>query len=512
MVSQLNQWANFFFQSQEIVGDRLCDFPPVPPVRLIGTRLSEKAFKSKAGLLCNPLTCADGGYLPGYLLVKNLWHLAAGKCEHLRASDLFLTYLRCFFYEDYGFVAVLLDPSTRELKTANAITIYFSRRLQEFMDSDFTDVTRFEKEILQKNKLHESGIDTIGSGLLRLCTDAQADQLGRKRFQALIDETSIYSPDFLDDMLRVLNQAILFQRDIMCVGSLQVSLSVSRERDSIRCQPLDDACKEVVLSKGGKVLLRLLVHPGAVQRELRMACQYDSGAIEIMMPYALAPHTGQVQVYFPSEIEEGESEGSLDLFFSQSATYKVCVISRGEKPIAYLFLDPQALHQEETGEAARKLFMERHIEKPFLEKTHAPLSKQILEAVVDKCNPLMKLPLEHFQKHINSNMDRFYLSFAFLHVQDEKLEECINAMRKHGFYEILGKDTELVEALAFLGISTSLTASRKVIAKWFSSYGSDLDTTIAALQRHGKQYSLPEVLERRIWVLGEQEDGLGCLV
>src|SRR5215472_4764944 len=289
-VSDLNEWANFFFDAQGIDRERISDFPFVPPVRLIGTRLSQQAVESKAGLLCNPLTCANGGYLPGYLLVKSLWSRARAQChERFKVSDLFLAYLRSFIYDDYGFVAVLLDPFTQEYETANAITTYFSKRFQQFMKSNLeADVERFEKAVLEKEKYRsgKSVGDVLDSGLLRLCTDAEADKSGRESLLDMIDEMDRYYSDPSDNFLHAMNRAALFQRDIMRVGSLPLSVSIAKTGDTTEPSSFHETSQEIVLSSNGKVLLRLPVPADAVQKELLMGCEYYTAALEIMMPYA----------------------------------------------------------------------------------------------------------------------------------------------------------------------------------------------------------------------------------
>ena len=79
-------------------------------------RLSDDMRERKANLLVQPFSCVGGGYLPGYMLVKNLWlyMLRERKCHRFWDRDLFLSYLQSFFYNDYEFIATLLSPETSE--------------------------------------------------------------------------------------------------------------------------------------------------------------------------------------------------------------------------------------------------------------------------------------------------------------------------------------------------------------------------------------------------------------
>jgi hypothetical protein len=79
---------------------------------LWGTRVGSLFTERKADLLVQPLVTTSGGYLAGYLTVKNLQLILMKKMQSGRFldSDLFLFYLLTYFYHDFGFVATLLDP------------------------------------------------------------------------------------------------------------------------------------------------------------------------------------------------------------------------------------------------------------------------------------------------------------------------------------------------------------------------------------------------------------------
>src|SRR5512140_1897925 len=74
------------------------------------SRLSADFLFRKENLLVQPLSCAHGGYFPGYLTVKSLWAGCTHKDERFFDPDFFLTFLRSFVYDDMSLVAKLLDP------------------------------------------------------------------------------------------------------------------------------------------------------------------------------------------------------------------------------------------------------------------------------------------------------------------------------------------------------------------------------------------------------------------
>lgn len=99
-------------------------------------RLTPQAIQRRVNLLSQPMSLTAGGYLPGYLAVKTLWLESArqaGNSLPLTESDLFASYVRAYFYRDYGLVDRLLDPSTSGRESVEAIADYLTGRLASFV-------------------------------------------------------------------------------------------------------------------------------------------------------------------------------------------------------------------------------------------------------------------------------------------------------------------------------------------------------------------------------------------
>jgi hypothetical protein len=114
-------------------------------------RFSAKLLDRKKDLLVSPFDCSDGGYLAGYMLVKNLHMMLVHqkKCERLLDKDLTLGFLRYCFYEDYAFVNALLDPEKSGFEAFQAVSVYFQSRLNT-LGTATTDETvcAYEKFVL----------------------------------------------------------------------------------------------------------------------------------------------------------------------------------------------------------------------------------------------------------------------------------------------------------------------------------------------------------------------------
>jgi hypothetical protein len=164
------------------------------PLLLAGGRLTSAHIRRKADLLMQPLSCDQGGYLPGYLTVKNLWlHNMIGlDCPHFMDTDFYLQFLRSFFYDDWRLVACLLDRETPDIRALEPIALSIQERLNAF-GSD-RDRQRAAREFEQQSvgsilRLYLEG--NLMSYPLRyneIGTPDDTSNLGKQRIKTLYQE------------------------------------------------------------------------------------------------------------------------------------------------------------------------------------------------------------------------------------------------------------------------------------------------------------------------------------
>ena len=185
---------------------------------LLRYRMSEQTLQKKIGLLTAPLAISTGGYLIGYLLVKSIWGIALSRCSRFSDTDLFLTYLRSFFYDDMAFVHTILDPDTLEIQTYNSITSYFQSRFQTLVESDLeANVPNFERFVSNRYPAH------IGAN--EIASDPSKFSKGKESLNKLFKEVTVDAP----------SHAILSaQRELLCVGSAGVRVTVDGNRVSVK--------------------------------------------------------------------------------------------------------------------------------------------------------------------------------------------------------------------------------------------------------------------------------------
>jgi hypothetical protein len=93
---------------------------PLTLAQLGQIRLGDDVRRRKESLLAQPLSCQDGGgYLAGYMTVKNLWR--GSRRDGPWTADRFLQAAYRWFYEDEELVSLLLDTSMRAPESVTAI-------------------------------------------------------------------------------------------------------------------------------------------------------------------------------------------------------------------------------------------------------------------------------------------------------------------------------------------------------------------------------------------------------
>lgn len=447
---------------------------------LADARLNEQTLRSKAALLAKRLQPSVDCYLAGYLFVKNLRRFALSKSTRFLETDLFLTYLRNFFYHDLGLVAALLEPSVSEIRTANTIAMAFQERIDQFFASDLaTNITRFEQEIsgLQANET---------THFLEIFNNTPTARLGLERLQALSDEAP---PDEINDksdqngidgelwdILGQIQQNIFLRRPFMHLGSLPVSVTI------------DNHGLGIIAARDDRTFMALRLKGDAEEEKVSFYYNTPTGD-KVIKDFLYARAT--------PDATEGRGEGSIDLYFSVFNTYQAVTITREGKLVGSIFLD-RVDPDSEAKRYGRAEFMELLGAGVQLGEIDKDLSEALNE-IVEK--NWIKSSFHHVKESLRGIVDNIYFQYSLLFVPDAKLDECKKAMSKNGYYELLGKDRSTLEALALLDICCSLLPFRERVTALLAAHHVDLDAIAAKLSDYHKQYGLLEVIDLNDWLV-----------
>ena len=496
IISQPIKWLPVFFPDASRLNMGETAPHPRPPELMIPggsayktlaeMRVSEQMVESKAGLLCSPFSCENGGYLPGYLLVKSLWRYAVSKSNKFYDTDFFLCFLRSFFYDDLGFVAVLLDPYTQRYESVNAILSYFHERLVHFFKRDLhADAERFESEVLAWEKLDQMGEDPRNHGLLRFFSDPHAAQLGYKRMQALLEDG-----DDIKDIDLMINRTIQ-RRGFMHIGKLKGVISVQQEHTQQWEENLADFddYKTLSFSYNNLPVIKLPILSAAAEMKIPLWAILAESSHQLL-DKSPRPN-GFLRIYMSDRFELSEGRGDLDLFFSWDEMYRVAKISIADNTICHMFFDLG--ENEESRKMAINLLDNYDEEQELMGSIslNMLLGNSWMDTLIEP-DAFLKM------------MNKIYLPLALRYVPRERVQQCIQDMSKHGMYEIMRRDGELMRAFALLGICTSLSPRRRVVSDWFEKFGMDIAGTIDSLCECAKLYKIPEI--------SQTDDLVGCFI
>ena len=147
---------------------------------LLDVRRSDAAAERKQNLFCQPLDVGKGGYLAGYLAVKQLIRTLRGGSERAQQdSSLCLMFLRSYFYCDMGLVALILAPGEPDVFVDRLVN-YFRLRFRQFDELARNErrlapvLERIEEEYLREDEgvrshdtwvVPETGIDDLFAAL-----------------------------------------------------------------------------------------------------------------------------------------------------------------------------------------------------------------------------------------------------------------------------------------------------------------------------------------------------------
>jgi hypothetical protein len=123
-------------------------------------RHSNVFLDRKASLYLKRFEVKDG-YLPGYITIKNLYFIIAQYMGKILNVEIFMCYVRSFFWDDAGFVNILVSEEMNGISVVQAI----EQRFRQRMVSLFSDTQIGEKIDLFWQKWTTSGKKRFSSDI-----------------------------------------------------------------------------------------------------------------------------------------------------------------------------------------------------------------------------------------------------------------------------------------------------------------------------------------------------------
>lgn len=403
---------------------------------IAGHRLSSELLARKKDLLVSPFDCSGGGYLAGYMLVRNL-HMALirqRQCERLLDKDLLLGFLRCFFYEDYAFVNTLLDPSRSDFEAAQAVSVYFQNRLSTLaMAASDETVSAYETFVLEQQTLPPATRDQP-----QLLSPAEEVAAGRKRLGEL--RAQIDAAGTPESHLTMDEAWTFAQRSVMCVGRFVDRVEVTSNGFVRAIQNTE------MLTEPLWFALSMGALPGS--RE-----QKGQGTISFFLCFLPEQHRA-VTIHLDGQLV-GVGVFPQDL----------------PENLKEQFTSYQTAFDRAKDERLR--------------------SRETITRILETSGRADEVT--YYQEQIAHLTSEFYASRALLYTSDDKLEIARAMLQDDGLVEVLEGDFASIEALAQLSLCNSLSWDKVFLEECMAVAGVDLNALVNKLELCKERSGVPLV-------------------
>lgn len=110
--------------------------------------ITGKGIEQKKDLLISSLDIKESPYLAGYQLLKNLQRIISKTNSKYMDTNLFLYFIKEFFFNDTELIELLLDDTIKDELIYPQVINHFQKRLKEAIYIDPTYIDNFEEKIV----------------------------------------------------------------------------------------------------------------------------------------------------------------------------------------------------------------------------------------------------------------------------------------------------------------------------------------------------------------------------
>lgn len=405
--SDLLTLVQMLFRSPTEAGGRKSPLSDDRARELLFHARTSELIERKAHLLLSPLGLDAGGYLIGYLMVKNYWLSLAVKHERLWDRDLFAMYFIEYIFNDLGLVANILDPEHRDVFAVEALTNYLAGRLTGLQG---LDPNKFLDELEKvRDQPYVRTADEVPA-TPDLATGEALRKVGLSRLTGLWSELREDS-ESTDDYVKMLARYDLWsfaQRQIMCIGRMAV---------------------QVRMVGTSHVLISVDARPVCIL----------SGLPDVKI--------------------EGETSGSLDVFVHPypGGRFLAVTVSVDDTVVSTYF-------SRDPGENVRRDFTRYRTDTAAVSEGEQVLKEYLIATVTEdeSMGHVLAAERDILADWTTTNYSKFGLKF----VRGRDRAQVFRTMQESGFYPVVHR-VALVRALAVLGI-TSAFGSMSQVEQWFA--------------------------------------------
>jgi hypothetical protein len=396
-------------------------------------------------------------YLLGYLFLKNIQLGLTYKNEKFSDANLFIYFMKSWFFNDVGWAEVLYRKDVVDENIASSILEYFYKRV-----SDLNDIPGDLIDELEKNLLIENNEENC----INLLTEKWR-----------VDEGNRILDDLFYSMVNIEHPALLSQfekRKYFRTLKIPIYYDVNERRAMVRVRISDQEDAELkyqaeieskFLSKIDGVWYRLLA--------------------SLPLPEAVASFSGIAQFEQYVCFNQGFANAS---FITAAGTLLYHIFSPG------------------FPEEGKELLL-GHYEN-FYDPTDSATVNVINEimALIFEVNTSLPLVQQAIEETMYPQIEQFYTNTALLWCNESTIENLSIKLREDGFWLLVDGDISMVKRIALISQMNALSCiDKNIVLRAAGSTGIGLDDVIlselkACLARQGLDIILTD--EDHVYVRG----------
>lgn len=376
---------------------------------LLNKRLSEEGINRKKQNFIFPLNVDKKCYLTGYLFVKILQGILIQKSDKFLDPNLFLYFLRNYFFYDLEFINILLDKTIVDEYSHVELCNYFSKRVSHLTKIDEQHIEEFELAIPKGDK----------NGTINILCDQHKVKEGKKKFEE--EYNSLYQT--LNPDKKLLFETLFFRRNLFKTAKLPAYIKI----DNLRM----------------KIYINYGKNKEVIEKWLKVGMHHVQVAGEYYFLMAAVP----------TETELGiEGSGFIEQFYDME----------NRKFSEVYWISDKIVHFQlsENFTEEDKMWFVLYYGNESLDKEIS--ITQIINQSIDECysnDKALKLIYDLVLNKTEEFTNHLYTTKC-LNCKDENLEDNIKKMKIKGYYSIL-ENTTYLDQLTKYSVLTSFSIIEK---------------------------------------------------
>ncbi|MHA4812376.1 hypothetical protein ACX0G9_30060 [Flavitalea flava] len=360
-------------------------------------------LERKKALLLSPLSYIKSPYLVGYLFIKNIWTVLTRKNTKFSDPNLFLQFMRSYFFNDVGWMAALYKEGYGNDAVMELVYTYFTERCEALETLDPAYIDLFEKDILDLSKIKQ---------VINIATPKDVVAKGDEQLNALYQEVLATGPATFTSRLK--------QREYFRVYKLPAYIDIN----------------------GPRVLFWVPVPTASIPKHLfaykNLVRLIGNDYYRVIMSF---PNIDNLPVF--------QGKGTLENFRSFDNGFPTCIIFSVNRQLTYSYFS------DSWSPENKALFLEHYAHTGDDDFEVAQLISEAIDLICSLDPDIRET--NRMVTEVYDDMIREYYEYSALSAcPEEELQKTAEKMATMGFFPFFTQGEEEVDLFTLITLANSL--------------------------------------------------------